>query len=86
MALHELGVAPERIDTVIDFAAIEQFGVLGVGSADATNAGVVAELADLVARGGLEVPIAATFPLDDVQDAYRQLEDRHTRGKLVLRP
>jgi len=86
MALNELGVAPERIDTVIDFAAIEQFGVLGVGSADATNAGVVAELADLVARGGLEVPIAATFPLDDVQDAYRQLEDRHTRGKLVLRP
>ncbi|MCW2590457.1 MAG: hypothetical protein JWQ86_2884, partial [Mycobacterium sp.] len=24
--------------------------------------------------------------LDDVRDAYRELELRHTRGKLVLRP
>src|SRR5258705_424782 len=48
--------------------------------------GVVAELADLVARGELEVPIAGVFALDDVREAYRQLELRHTRGKLVLRP
>jgi NADPH:quinone reductase-like Zn-dependent oxidoreductase len=47
---------------------------------------VVAELADLVARGELDVPIAAVFALDDVRDAYRELEKRHTRGKLVLRP
>jgi NADPH:quinone reductase-like Zn-dependent oxidoreductase len=47
---------------------------------------VVAELADLVARGELEVPITGIFALDDVQDAYRELEKRHTRGKLVLRP
>jgi NADPH:quinone reductase-like Zn-dependent oxidoreductase len=47
---------------------------------------VVAELADLVARGELEVPIAGVFALDDVRDAYRELELRHTRGKLVLRP
>ena len=43
-------------------------------------------LADLVARGELEVPIAGVFALDDVREAYRQLELRHTRGKLVLRP
>jgi NADPH:quinone reductase-like Zn-dependent oxidoreductase len=47
---------------------------------------VVAELADLVARGELEVPIAGVFALDDVRDAYRELELRHTHGKLVLRP
>jgi len=46
----------------------------------------VAELADLVARGELEVPIAGVFALDDVRDAYRELELLHTRGKLVLRP
>jgi len=40
------------------------------------------ELADLVARGELEVPIAGVFALDDVREAYRQLELRHTRGKL----
>jgi len=43
-------------------------------------------LADLVARGELEVPIAGVFALDDVRDAFRQVEQRHTRGKLVLRP
>ena len=37
-------------------------------------------------RGELEVPIAGVFALDDVRDAYRELEKRHTRGKLVLRP
>ena len=62
------------------------FGVQSAGGADAATAAVVAELADLVARGELEVPIAGVFALDDVQDAYRELEKRHTRGKLVLRP
>src|SRR5437879_6760211 len=38
------------------------------------------------ARGELEVPIAGVFALDDVRDAYRELELRHPRGKLVLRP
>jgi len=34
----------------------------------------------------LDVPIAGVFALDDVRVAYRELEKRHTRGKLVLRP
>jgi NADPH:quinone reductase-like Zn-dependent oxidoreductase len=59
---------------------------LSAGGADAATAAVVAELADLVAQGELEVPIAGVFALDDVRDAYQELEMRHTRGKLVLRP
>jgi NADPH:quinone reductase-like Zn-dependent oxidoreductase len=47
---------------------------------------VIAELADLVARDELEVPIAGIFALEDVREAFRQVELRHTRGKLVLRP
>jgi len=86
LAVDQLGVAPQRVDTIIDFGAIERYGVLGVGSAEATSAAVIAELARLVADGELEVPIAAAFPLDQVRAAYRQLEERHTRGKLVLRP
>lgn len=86
LAVDELGVAPDRVDTVIDFAAIETYGVKGAGSADATSAAVVAELADLVAKDELEVPVAAVYSLDDVQAAYRDLEQRHTRGKVVLRP
>jgi NADPH:quinone reductase-like Zn-dependent oxidoreductase len=50
-----------------------------------STATLIAELADLIARGELEVPIAGVFALD-VRDAFRQLELRHSRGKLVLRP
>ncbi|MGP3925317.1 zinc-binding dehydrogenase [Streptomyces sp. 8N616] len=32
------------------------------------------------------MPIARTHPLDEVQDAFRELERRHTRGKIVLTP
>jgi NADPH:quinone reductase-like Zn-dependent oxidoreductase len=86
MAVEHLGVPRDRVDTISDFAAVERFGVLSAGGADAATAEVLAELADLVARGELEVPIAGVFALDDVQDAFRELELRHTRGKLVLRP
>ena len=86
MAVEDLGVPPDRVDTITDFEAVERFGVLSAGGADAATAAVVAELVDLVARGELEVPIAGVFALDDVREAYRQLELRHTRGKLVLRP
>ncbi len=84
LAVEELGVPPDRVNTIIDFAAVERFGVKAEGSADASDAAVLAELAGLIAEGGLEVPIAAVFPLADVREAYRALEQRHTRGKLVL--
>jgi len=86
MAVEDLRVARDRVDTIADFDAVERFGVQSVGGADAATAAVVAELADLVARGELDVPIAGVFALDDVRDAYRELERRHIRGKLVLRP
>jgi NADPH:quinone reductase-like Zn-dependent oxidoreductase len=86
MAVEDLQIPPDRVDTIADFDAVEQFGVRSAGGADAATAAVVAELAGLVAKGELEVPIAGVFALDDVRDAYRELELRHTRGKLVLRP
>ncbi|HME77831.1 MAG TPA: NADP-dependent oxidoreductase [Mycobacterium sp.] len=86
LAVTELSIAPQRIDTVIDFPALERFGVMFVGNQDAADAAVLAELAALIAAGQLEVPIAEAIPLDEVQRAYRTLERRHTRGKIVLRP
>lgn len=86
MAVEQFKLPPDRIDTIADFDAVKLFGVQSKGGADAATAEVIAELADLVARGELEVPIAGVFALDDVQNAYRQVELRHTRGKLVLRP
>jgi NADPH:quinone reductase-like Zn-dependent oxidoreductase len=84
VAVNELGIAPDRVDTIIDFAAAERFGIKVEGSAEASSAAVLAELAELIAAGELEVPIARVFPLDQVRDAYRALEERHTRGKLIL--
>ncbi len=80
----ELGVEPERIDTIADFAAAAQYGVKLDGNAVGASAQTLATLAELIARGELEVPIAATYPLDRVRDAYRELELGHTRGKIVL--
>ncbi|MFD3400554.1 NADP-dependent oxidoreductase [Kribbella sp. NPDC058693] len=82
-----LGVAAERIDTIVDFAAAQKYGVKTEGGAAAgPGATVLAELADLVAGGALEVPIARVYPLAQVREAYTELERRHTRGKIVLRP
>jgi NADPH:quinone reductase-like Zn-dependent oxidoreductase len=50
------------------------------------GAKVLAELAGLIADGQLEVPIANVYPLAQVREAYTELERRHTRGKIVLKP
>jgi NADPH:quinone reductase-like Zn-dependent oxidoreductase len=82
----ELGVKPDRINTIADFDAVQRLGVHGAGTHSAASAAGLAELLGLVADGKLEVPITATFPLDQVRDAFRELADRHTRGKIVLIP
>jgi NADPH:quinone reductase-like Zn-dependent oxidoreductase len=46
----------------------------------------LAELAGQIARGELELPIAKTYPLEQVREAFRELERRHVRGKIVLIP
>ncbi len=82
----ELGVKPDRIDTIIDFPAVEKYGVKSEGNGAADTIDVVAELADLAATGALEVPIAATYPLAEVRAAFTELERGHAHGKIVLRP
>jgi NADPH:quinone reductase-like Zn-dependent oxidoreductase len=82
-----LGVATERIDTIVDYAAAAKHGVkTDGGTAAGPGAGVLAQLASLIADGHLEVPIASVYPLAHVREAYTELERRHTRGKIVLRP
>jgi len=82
----DLGVPVERIETIISFDAAKEYGTKSAGSGDASTTEVLAEMAALVASGQIEVPIAATYPLDRVKDAYDELEQRHTRGKIVLIP
>jgi NADPH:quinone reductase-like Zn-dependent oxidoreductase len=82
----KLGVPPNRIDTIIDFAAAAKYGVKTEGNQAAATAEVLAQLAGLLAAGRLEIPIARVYRMADVRDAYRELEQRHTRGKIVLEP
>ena len=82
----ELGVAPERINTIIAFERAVEVGARTDGSAVGTSTDVMSELLALMAEGKLEIPIAATYPLEQVRDAYRELEQRHTLGKIVLHP
>ena len=81
----DLGVAPDRIDTIVDFAAVGAHGVKSEGNAAGSSASVLAELAALIADGELELPVHA-YPLAQVRDAYRELAEGHTRGKIVLIP
>jgi NADPH:quinone reductase-like Zn-dependent oxidoreductase len=86
LAVEELGIDPQRVNTIIDFAAAETFKTKAVGGMEAARVEVLAELAGLIEAGELEVPIAKIYPLADVRDAFRDLEQRRTRGKIVLQP
>jgi NADPH:quinone reductase-like Zn-dependent oxidoreductase len=80
----ELGIAKDRIDTIVDFPAIEKYGVKGDGGAAAASAATLAELAEAVASGELDIPIQRTYPLDEVRAAFTELEGGHVAGKIVL--
>ena len=82
----DLGVKPSRIDTIANYPAVQEFGVKADGNAVGSSAAVLAELAGLIADGKLEVPIAATYPLSQVREAYTELASGHTHGKIVLIP
>lgn len=86
LALDELGVPAERVNTIIDFAAVAERGVLSAGNADGARIEHLVALADDLAAGGLDLPIAGTRPLAEVREAYDELAERHTHGKIVLLP
>jgi len=81
-----LGVPAHRIDTIMDWPAAEKYGTQTDGNMAGGKPEVLAELAGLIADGRIEVPIARTYPLSEVRAAYREVETRHTLGKIVLLP
>jgi len=85
----DLGVEIPRIKTIVFSPAATELGVEVAGSAalsDSEVPAVLSELADLLTSRAIELPIAATYPLDRVADAFEQLERRPTLGKIVLLP
>ena len=78
-AARELGAPDERICTIAD-------QVDGVKPANGANAapGTLEHVARLVAAGQLRVPIAATFPVEDIRAAVELQAGRHVHGKVVI--
>lgn len=82
----DLGVPVERINTIISFAKAVEVGAKTEGSAEASTTAVLQEITDLIVSGALDFDVAKTYPLDRVVDAFTELEQRHTHGKMVLLP
>ena len=80
----DLGIPRDRIETITSFEKAQELGVKAEGSGTASTPEVLTEMANLVASGEIEIPIAATYPLDRVADAFAELEQRHTRGRSFL--
>lgn len=79
-----LGIPPERINTIIDFAAAQKYGVRTDGSAAASSRETVASVANLIAWGEIVMPLTAIYPFAMVREAYEELARRKARGKIVL--
>ncbi|MEV6554243.1 NADP-dependent oxidoreductase [Nocardia sp. NPDC051756] len=77
-----LGIPPERISTVAA-GPNPPGGVRGTGGFDASP-DAMAHLCDAIVAGTLTVPIAATFPIEQIRDAVTQQAGRHVHGKIVI--
>ena len=77
-----LGVPPERISTI----AARPNPPGGVRATGAIDAGpdAMERITDAILAGKLTVPIAATFPIEQIRDAVTQQAGRHVHGKIVI--
>ena len=79
-----LGVAPQRIDTIIDFAGAQKHGTKADGSSAVPPRETLTSVAELIAWGEIVMPLTAIYPFAALHEAYEELGRRKTRGKIVL--
>jgi NADPH:quinone reductase-like Zn-dependent oxidoreductase len=77
-----LGVAPERI-SAIAAGPNPPGGVRATGGMDAP-AGSMETIAAAVADGRLVVPIARSFPIEEIAQAVELQQDGHVHGKITV--
>ncbi|GAA0324858.1 NADP-dependent oxidoreductase [Actinoallomurus spadix] len=78
-AARELGVPDKRITTI----AAQIDGITPANGALAAP-GAIEEIAGLVAAGRLRVPIAASYPVEQIRAAVELQAGRHVHGKVVI--
>jgi NADPH:quinone reductase-like Zn-dependent oxidoreductase len=77
-----LGVAPERIATIAA-GPTPPGGVRAVWGGEA-EPDALPRIADAIAAGQITVPIAARFPIEQIQEASALVAGRHVHGKIVV--
>ena len=77
----ELGIAPGRIDTIVDYEAAAKYGAKTEGGEAAANTEVVEEMVQLIDDGELELPIAARIPARSGARGLRAARGRPSAGK-----
>jgi NADPH:quinone reductase-like Zn-dependent oxidoreductase len=77
-----LGVAPERIATIAA-GPTPPGGARAAWGRDA-EPDAVPRIADAIAAGQIRIPIAARFPIEQIQAATALQADRHVHGKIVV--
>jgi NADPH:quinone reductase-like Zn-dependent oxidoreductase len=79
LAARALGVPDTRITTI----ATQIDGITAANGASAAP-GTLEKLASLIAAGRLRVPIAASFPIEQIRAAVELQVGRHVKGKIVI--
>ena len=76
---------PADADTAVRFG-LSAAQVEGITPANGANAGpgTLEKLARLIATGRLRVPIAASFPVEQIRTAVELQAGRHVKGKVVI--
>jgi NADPH:quinone reductase-like Zn-dependent oxidoreductase len=80
----QLGVNPDRINTLADGRAVQLYGVHSQAQEEAASPAIWEQLAVRAARGEFAIPIEQVYPLAEVRAAYRDVASRHVRGKRIL--
>jgi NADPH:quinone reductase-like Zn-dependent oxidoreductase len=76
---------PARVATIADFGAAA-LGVKVTGGGDGRAVEALAEAAELIQAGRLQVPVQQIFTFTEAAEAHRVSQDGHVRGKLILVP
>jgi len=78
----ELGVPPERISTIAA-GPNPPGGVRATGGSEA-RPDALNRITDALVAGKITVPIAATFPIEQIRNAVTLQNGRHVHGKVVI--
>jgi NADPH:quinone reductase-like Zn-dependent oxidoreductase len=84
-ALVKLTGDPDHVITIADYAGTQATGVKfsgGMGTGRAVHA--LRDIGAPIEAGQFSLPVARTFPLEQIAEAHRLSETGHVRGKLIL--